>query len=275
VPAKEFLCKVLQVKWLTPTVIDLRFEPSKKFNFEPGQFISVVVPDPKGGKRPLRRAYSLAVPPEQGWGLCVKVVPGGPGSNYVASLKPGDIFKAFAPYGDFVYDHESGRDVCFISTGTGVAPFLAMIHSTSYRDNLPERATNIFGARTEEEIIFPGYFARLGLIEVNAISQPSTGTAGGMPVYKGRVTDYIKGMPSDWGWDMTDFYVCGNGEMVAEVRKLLRARGVSEERIHQEVYFVAPDRLKKPAAQAAAATGTSGQVTPPPFKHGPLIKKAG
>ena len=71
-PAKEYLCKVVQLKWLTPTVVDLRFEPSKKFSFEPGQFISVVVPDPAGGRKPLRRAYSLAVPPEQGWGLCVK-----------------------------------------------------------------------------------------------------------------------------------------------------------------------------------------------------------
>ena len=50
-PAKEYLCKVTQVKWLTPTVIDLRFEPAKKFSFEPGQFISVVVPDPKGGEQ--------------------------------------------------------------------------------------------------------------------------------------------------------------------------------------------------------------------------------
>ena len=38
-----------------------------------------------------------------------------------------------------------------------------MIHSNVYRDNLPPRSTNIFGARTEDEIIFPGYFARLAL----------------------------------------------------------------------------------------------------------------
>ena len=55
-------------------------------------------------------------------GTLRQVVPGGPGSNYLASLKVGDTFKAFAPYGDFMYDSASGRDACFISTGTGVAP---------------------------------------------------------------------------------------------------------------------------------------------------------
>jgi ring-1,2-phenylacetyl-CoA epoxidase subunit PaaE len=249
VPAKEYVCKVTQVKWLTPTVIDLRFEPSRKFRFDPGQFLSVVVPNPDPAGKPFRRAYSFAVSCEQGWGLCIKVVEGGPGSNYMASLKVGDTFKAFAPYGHFVFDHESDRDACFISTGTGVAPFLAMIQSQAYRDNPPGQATNIFGARTEDEIIYPGHFARLGLVEVNAISRPTPGFSG----FAGRVTDYLKSLPADWPWDMTDFYLCGNGEMVDEVRKLLRGRGVSPEHIHQEVYFSAPDRQKQPAASSNVA----------------------
>jgi ferredoxin-NADP reductase len=250
VPAREYLCKVLQIKWLTPTVFDLRFEPTRKFRFDPGQFVSVIVPQGED-RKPLRRAYSLAVPPEQGWGLCVKVVTGGPGSTYLASLKPGDTFRASAPYGHFLYDHESGRDACFVSTGTGVAPFLAMIESGAYRDSPPQRATSIFGARTEDEIIYPGYFARLGLTEVNAISRPGPTFAG----YRGRVTDYLRGLPADWPWDQTDFYLCGNGEMVDEVKRILKARGVPEAHIHKEVYFS--------SGQPRTATRV---VVPPPFK---------
>jgi ferredoxin-NADP reductase len=249
-PAKEYVCKVLQIKWLTPTVLDLRFEPSRKFRFDPGQFISVIVPDPEGGPKPLRRAYSLATPYEQGWGLCVKIVPGGPGSNYMASLKQGDTFRATAPFGHFLYDHESGREACFISTGTGVAPFLAMIHSETYRDNPPPHATNVFGARTEDEIIYPGYFSRLGLTEVNAVSQPEPGFAG----FKGRVTDYLRSLPPDWAWDRTDFYLCGNGEMVGEVRRLLLGRGVPESHIHKEVYF-APSGARATVAAPLKKTG--------------------
>ena len=76
------------------------------------------------------------------------------------------------------------------------------------------------------------------------------------------MTDYLRSLPPDWAWDQTDFYICGNGEMVAEIRKHLRGRGVAEERIYQEVYFVAPDRLNKPAAAAP----TTKTVTPPPMK---------
>ncbi len=238
-PAREVACKVIEKKWLTPTVVSLRFEPSKKFRFEPGQFLSVVVPNPAGG-RPLRRAYSFATAPEQGFGLCVKHLPGGPGSSYLAALKEGDSFKAFAPYGDFFYEPRLGRQACFISTGTGVAPFISMLHSSHYRENPPAKAISLFGARTEDEIIYPGLFRSLGLEEVNAISQPKAPWQG----FKGRVTDYLKSLPGDWGWHSTDFYICGNGEMVAEVRKILReGHGVPETSILQEVYFVAPDRL--------------------------------
>ena len=75
------------------------------------------------------------------------------------------------------------------------------------------------------------------------------------------MTDYLRSLPPDWAWDQTDFYLCGNGEMVAEVHKHLRGRGVPEERIHQEVYFVAPDRLNKPAEVKALRV-----VVPPPMK---------
>jgi CDP-4-dehydro-6-deoxyglucose reductase len=266
VPAKEYTCKVTALKWLTPTVIDLRFEPSKKFSFEPGQFLSVVVPAPAGSRKPLRRAYSLAIPPEEGFGLCVKVVPGGPGSNYVASLKVGDPFKAFAPYGDFVYDHASTRNVCFVSTGTGVAPLLSMIRARAFRDNPPPHALSLFGARTQDEIIYPGFFASLGLVEVNAISNPTSGFRG----FEGRVTDYLKSLPAEWAWGQTDFYICGNGEMVADVVKLLRGRGVPQEQIHKEIYFVAPDRLKQAPAEPPKVVPPPLPavkiVMPPPFK---------
>lgn len=260
-PAKEFLCKVIEAKWLTPTVVELRFSPSKRFRFEAGQFVSVVVPAPAGARRPLRRAYSLAAASEVGFRLCVKVVPGGPGSNYIASLKAGDTFKAFAPYGDFEYDANSGRDVCFISTGTGVAPFMAMAQSRAFQENRPARAINLFGARTEDEIIYPGVFEALGVQEVNAISRPGPGYAG----FTGRVTDYLRSLPPDWAWDQTDFYLCGSGDMVAEVRRHLRGRGVAENRIHQEVYFVAPDRLQKAPAAAAPTRPT---LVPPPIPVG-------
>jgi ferredoxin-NADP reductase len=244
---------VIRKTWLTPTVVELRFEPSRKFSFEPGQFVSVLIPSPTGAGKPLRRAYSLALASHEGYALCVKMVPRGPGSSYIASLREGDTFKAFAPYGDFFYVPETGRAACFISTGTGVAPLFSMVRSKAFRESEAPQSISIFGARTEDELILPGLFTSLGLIEVNAVSRASSEYQG----FHGRVTDYLKALSSDWPWFETDFYLCGNGAMVSEVRKHLRGRGVPDGHIHQEVYFSAPDRREEEMARIAV---------PPPMK---------
>ncbi|HTL12172.1 MAG TPA: FAD-binding oxidoreductase, partial [Bdellovibrionota bacterium] len=104
-PAREITCTVTEKTWITNTVVHIRFEPSKAFRFEPGQFLSVVVPSED--KRPPRRAYSFAFPydlaKKNGYELLIKVLEDGTGSRYMARLEKGDTFKAFAPYGDFLY----------------------------------------------------------------------------------------------------------------------------------------------------------------------------
>jgi ferredoxin-NADP reductase len=238
-PAREVVCKIVEKIWVTPTVMAIRFEPSKKFRFEPGQFLSIVVPRAEG--KPLRRAYSFAGAPEEGFRLCVKWVQGGPGTEYLRGLKIGDSFKAFAPYGDFLFEPRPHRSVCFVSTGTGVAPFIAMVNSEAYRENPPEHAMSVFGCRSEEEILYSQLFEKAGVKAVVALSQPKGPWNG----FKGRVTDYLASLPNDWAWHTTDFYICGNGEMAEQVKKVLKARGVPDTAVHAEVYFVAPDRVKK------------------------------
>jgi ferredoxin-NADP reductase len=281
VPAREFTCKIVSVKWLTSTVIDLRFEPSRKFRFDPGQFLSVVVPPPPGAPKALRRAYSLALPHEEGYGLCVRVLPDGVGSNYLANLKAGDKFRAFAPYGEFLFDYESPRAACFVSTGTGLAPFIAMMRSKRFRENLPPRAINLFGARDQRDIIMPGEFRSLGVEEVTCLSEPKAGWTG----FTGRVTDFLAQQGGDFPWQQMDFYLCGSGPMVHDVRNILRGKGVPDSHVHKEIYFVAPDRLRKPGQpQAVAQPGplppytqqqgaTIKRITPPPMRH--PLKKVG
>jgi ferredoxin-NADP reductase len=226
-------CKVLSKLWLTPTVLQLRFEPSRKFSFEPGQFLSVFVPVMDSRGRPLRRIYSMASPNDGVYELCIKQVHG-PGTSYLCGLEVGDEFKASAPYGHFCYETEPTRSACFIATGTGVAPFRSMVLSRRFAENRPENALLLFGARSEEEIIYTDDFESRGVQVVNAISRPSYRFEG----FQGRVTDYLRSLPVDWAWHSTDFYLCGNGEMVSEAVRLLRfGRGVPLSAIHQEVYF--------------------------------------
>jgi ferredoxin-NADP reductase len=233
--ARQINCVVTETKWLTPTVVGIRFEPNKRFAHEPGQFLSLIVPGTEKSAKPARRIYSFASDPErEGYQLCIKVVPGGIGSNYMASLKVGSSFKATAPYGDFLFEPKKGNHVCFIATGTGIAPFRAIAMSNPFMENPPASSLILFGARTEDEIVYPGFFESCGIHTVNAISRPGPQYKG----YHGRVTDYLKSLPLDWNWHSTEFYLCGNGAMITEARRiLLEGHGVPERHVHQEAYF--------------------------------------
>lgn len=237
--ALELRCLVKSFKMLTPTVYELTFESEPAFEFEAGQFISCIIPGagPKG--RDLRRAYSIASAPEKRpVELCVKLVEGGPGSTYLGNLRPGDTFKGYAPYGDFTYQ---GKDVpqdlrkhaVFISTGTGIAPFRAMVLSETYKKFPPLSATCLLGVRTQDELLYDQEFEALPIKWVKTVSQPTPGWSG----TQGRVTDYIRSLGDDFPWLKTDFYLCGNGAMITEIKTLLTEKGVQKDSIHQEKYY--------------------------------------
>ncbi|MEW6055327.1 MAG: FAD-dependent oxidoreductase [Bdellovibrionota bacterium] len=237
-PARSFRCQVVEKRWITPVVIYLRFTSAKKMNYYPGQFLSLCVP---GGdaRKPVRRPYTFAGAPDlaikNGYELCIKYQKGGRGSEYVASLQPGDVFEATAPYGDFVYETKPERSVCFISTGTGIAPFRSMVLSRQFEENPPKQALCLYGARSEQDILFPKDFESMGVKTVYALSRADDAWTG----FRGRVTDYLRSISSDWNWDSTDFYLCGNGEMIAEVKRILHVHNVPEKAIHKEAFFAA------------------------------------
>lgn len=237
--ARKVICTVTELAWISPTVMKLRFEPSKKFRFEPGQFLSVFVPNPDGSKKLLRRAYSFANPYDlavnDGYELCVRKVPNGIGTSFLASLQVGDKFEATAPYGDFVYrTPEQGTSVCFIATGTGIAPFRAMILSKEFQENPPEKTTVLFGLSNEKEIFYQGELERAGVEVVHAVPHASDNWPG----FHGRVTDYLKQLPNTWAWHGTQFYICGNPNMVIDVHKFLtQSHGVAESSILKELFL--------------------------------------
>lgn len=236
----EYLCTVKSFKMLTPTVFELAFEPNQSITFKAGQFISIVIPGAGPGGRDLRRAYSIASTPEtMPIELCVKLVQKGPGTNYLYRLRPGDTFKGFAPYGDFVYETKSDRHACFLATGTGIAPFRSMILSKAFESEHPLSTTCLLGVNNEAELMYMEDFANLSsaIKWVPAVSQPKTGQWKG---FKGRVTDYLRALGADFPWLATDFYLCGNGAMIEEVKSILAEKNVQKEAIFQEVYYKPP-----------------------------------
>ena len=242
--AREYRCIVQSARWITPSVIELRVATLKPVRFEAGQFVSLEVPGlPEPGTwkpRTVKRLYSLASAPGAADGkefeLCIKYQKGGLGSEFVKRLKAGDEFNMRAPFGDFVYDTDPSRSACFIATGTGIAPMRSIVTSEHFQSQPPRKALLLFGASDAGEILYPGVFEQHGCEVVHALSRAGR-EPGPSTQFKGRVTDYLKSLPAHWNWHGTDFYLCGNGEMIREVTRLLKeAHGVSPAAIRAEAF---------------------------------------
>ena len=230
--------KLIGKKQLTPDVFEYHYESSGSFTFAPGQFISILIPGAGPGGRDLRRAYSIASSPElmekNFFELCVKLVDDGPGTQYLHTMQLGESLKGHVPFGDFVYKTKAPRHVIFIATGTGIAPFRSMIYSKVYAENRPLSTKLLFGARDTSDLLYAEELKPILSADfVETLSRPTAEWPG----FKGRVTDWLRINSMSIDWSNTEFYLCGNGAMIDEVKQILTAKDVNKASIHQEVYY--------------------------------------
>ncbi len=234
-PIVQVSAEVVSREFITPTVFELKFNIDRPAPFLAGQFLSIVIPAEHAGGKMIRRAYSIASAPQMcPLELCVTLVKNGPGSGYLHALNPGDKFTCFIPYGNFFYHPTADRGVCFIATGTGVAPFRSIVLSEQYRNNPPPRSLCLFGVRETEEILYDRDFSRSpGLQWIVALSRPNANWQG----FRGRVTDYLRSIAATFEWQLWNYYLCGSGAMITEVKQILQQHGVEKVHIFQEAYY--------------------------------------
>ncbi len=247
-----YRCQVQSIKWIgvDPKAMTavLRFKPQADFDFEPGQFVSVQVPNKDDPKDLLWRAYSLSVPVEiarkHGYELCIRKMNGGQAAHFLERMKAGDWINVRAAYGQFTLRTKPGRGVCLIGTGTGVAPLRSIALSRHFAETDLLFGIAILGFRTFEEVPYAGDFERVGLATTYAISDSPQRLD--FPFYNGRVTDVLNRLKADFPWRETDYYLCGNGFMIRDVTQMLKtSHGVKDDAIIAEAFV--------PAAKTAEA----------------------
>ncbi len=211
----------------------IRFQCDSRFRFEAGQFVSILVPTPQGF---VKRLYSLANSPEHakanGYELCIKLVSGGKGSTFLCGLKPGDEFQFHAPYGHFEF-HPRGRPVVFLGTGSGVAPLRSIVLSNRFQQAGIPFALAVLGFRTKGEVPYWDEFEKVGVATRYAISRENCEHPA---TKRGRLTDVLRDMKSDFPWADCDFYLCGNSDMIEEVRQFLAQKRVPKDAIFFESF---------------------------------------
>ena len=221
--------KVLEIKKLSDTVINLTLEVPKDFKFSPGQYIEIKIPSKK---EIIKRPYSISSSPNQNGKieLCIKNV-NGPGTKYLFSLKEKDSVEIIGPIGPFKIKNPE-KDLVFISTGTGIGPFRSMIKSL-LESKANQKITLLVGYRTEKDILYDEEFKDLEKENPNftyktILSQPTN------QIEKGYVQEILKQSLSEN--KNSDFYICGLYEMIEEVGKILSKNKVHSSRIFFEQY---------------------------------------
>jgi NAD(P)H-flavin reductase/ferredoxin len=117
--AEMIAAEVVSVEQLSGDVMRLSIRTDTPFDFEPGQFISLI-----REKDDLRRSYSLASLPHEGIVLHIYHWPSGQMSSWVRDrVKPGQRMLVRGPLGECFYTAgHPERPLLMVGGGTGLAP---------------------------------------------------------------------------------------------------------------------------------------------------------
>lgn len=242
-PPETFTARLVQARALTPRVRELTWArvDGQPFRFEAGQWVNLVLPLVDEHGRPLRRAYSVASAPNDTprFELAVTRVEHGPASCFLHAAQPGLCLEVKGPLGTFTRPLATAAPSLFVATGTGIAPFRAMVHA-AVAAGRAEPLWVLMGVRSLEEALYLEEFQRLSAlhpcvrVEVT-LSRPQQGWRG----RTGYVQDHVVELWTELSARgvAPHAYVCGLKKMLLQVREVLRVQlGVDRKHVHAEAY---------------------------------------
>ncbi len=274
---KKVEAEVVSNQNVATYIKELVLRPSIPFDFEAGAYIQIDVPEYElnfkdfhiaskyvsewkkynlleltaKGVKPGFRAYSLANPPYDNHILMLNVriatpppgtegIPPGFGSSYVFGLEPGDRVMVSGPYGEFMA-RDTGREMCFIGGGAGMAPLRSHILHQLDGINSGRRISFWYGARSKKEMFYDEDFKELVEKYPNfsyhvSLSHPEaedkwSGQTGFINTY--LVDTYLNTHedPAE-----IEYYLCGPPPMIDSVIRSLHDMGVEDDMIFYDKF---------------------------------------
>jgi NAD(P)H-flavin reductase len=251
-----------------PSLLRLKFRPEEPFGFVPGQYARISYDEEEP------RVYSIASSPNrEEIELCIRRVPGGHLTpDLCERAEEGDDIFVRGPYGDeFMLQDPSERDLVFVATGTGAAPFKSMIDYT-FEEGLDEfegekRDVWLFlGTSWKDDLPYYEEFLELAEEHENFHPVMTCSREEYLSDWKGE-TEYVQhtllkyldpqcvdtdSLPPDMAEfvgsepatdidaridpENAEVYVCGIGAMCDSVREVIEPLGVPDLHYEEESY---------------------------------------
>ncbi len=234
---------VQKIKALTPNSVAITFAIPKDliqtFNFIAGQYITIKK-EIKG--KELRRAYSISsTPTSEGITIGVKKVDRGGFSDYAHSkLKVGDVLEVMPPEGRFVYKPTStNKNIIAFAAGSGITPIMS-IAKTVLESNPNNNFVLVYGNKSYKETMFYTDLVKLQLEYTNRfhiyfiLSQTQEDESIFGRIEASTVNFVLKNKHKNL--DFNDYYLCGPEAMIQLVTNNLKEKGVTEDKIHFELF---------------------------------------
>jgi ferredoxin--NADP+ reductase len=213
--------------------------------FDPGQYLTIGV---YAEGKLVQRPYSVASAPEvagrEGYEFYVRLVPIQRFTTLLWRLPLDHQMRMIGPKGKFLLEPDDHRTHLFVSTGTGIAPFISMMRQHLLHGR-PRRTVMLNGSSYVDEL---GYrelldaWQRDGTYPVSYV--PTISRAGdprnaGWAGHTGRVENVVRDVCRDLHLrpDRTVVYICGNPEMIINVETLLMDAGFPEFHVKKELYW--------------------------------------
>lgn len=236
-PYQYYDCEVTDVVEETDIIRRYFIRAPKEipFSFKAGQFIMLDLPIES---KVTNRSYSIAsAPHEDGiFELLISLKEDGLGTPFLfREIKPGSIVKVSKALGKFTLPENIDADICFICTGTGIAPLRSMTHDIFKKQTPCRDIFMIFGNRTEKDIV---YRKELEELEkkfpcfkfIPVLSRADENWNG----ERGYVHSVYEAIFADKR--PAYFYLCGWSKMLHEAKDRLLALGYDKKQIRFEEY---------------------------------------
>ena len=212
--------------------------------FAAGQYMTIGV---MVDGRIVQRPFSVASAPNDagdGYELYVRLVLGGTFTPLLWRLPVGQRVRMIGPKGKFVLEPDDERIHLFISSGTGAAPFVAMMRQALI-DAAPRRAVFLNGVSHEADLgyrsLLEGWQAsgEYPVTYVPTVSRPAEAVNAGWTGRTGRAEAVVGPVCEDLGLtpDNTIAYLCGNPDMILSAEATLLERGFPEASVKKELYW--------------------------------------
>lgn len=243
--ANLFPITLVEAIMISPNVKHFIFnaDNSPIFDYKPGQFITIHFE--RDGKQ-LKRSYSIANVPvkDNRIEFAAGYVEGGPGTDLLFNLSPGDSISINGPFGRLILKEDLPKRYILAATSTGVTPYRAMLAELEQRlrNNPALHVVILLGVQKDvdalyaEEFVnfannFPGQATfRLQLSRADeATLQPHQ--------FKGYVQHAFSEIELNPSEDVV--YLCGNPGMIDEAFEDLKTRGFTMQQIIREKYISA------------------------------------